>query len=249
MSRVGNHRVVGLPDAALFDVDGTLVDSMPRFFPSWNLAGEVHGGLSMTEAEFYAYGGWPLPDIVRDLHRKCTGRAASDDFVAEFLRTKKRIHREREAASGPPPAIAPAVAIARDWHARGVPVVAATSGLRDHVEAHLAAAGLADLFPSDRIVCAADLPPGRGKPRPDIFLRAAQLVEADPRRCVAYEDAEAGLEAAWRAGCEVVDVTDLPGYPLPEGLARAKEAQRAERVFCEAGFDWRRSGPAFCRIA
>ena len=41
------------------------------------------------------------------------------------------IHKEREAVAGPPPAIGPAVAIARDWRARGVPVVAATSGLRD----------------------------------------------------------------------------------------------------------------------
>ena len=48
-------------------VDGTLVDSMPRFFPSWSDAGAVHGGLVMTEDAFYGYAGWPLPDIVRDV--------------------------------------------------------------------------------------------------------------------------------------------------------------------------------------
>ena len=126
---------------------------------------------------------------------------------------------------------ASAAARARAHAAAGVPCVAATSGLREHVEAHLAAAGLGELFPSDRIICAADLPKGCGKPKPDIFLRAAALVGADPARCVAYEDAEAGLEAAWRAGCHVVDVTDYPGYPLPDGLAKAKVRQRAARAW------------------
>ena len=125
--------------------------------------------------------------------------------------------------------IACVAAIARAWAARGVPVVCATSGLRDHVEPHLAAAGLSDLFPSDKIVCAADLPKGRGKPLPDIFLRAAAVAGVDASHCVAYEDAEAGLKSAWAAGCAVVDVTGLPDYPLPEGLRAAKAAQVQRR--------------------
>ena len=224
---IGARRIES-PAAALFDVDGTLVDSMGRFFPSWNEAGADYG-LSMTEAEFYGYAGMPLPDIVEDLYRKCKGEAPPEGFVAEFLATKKAKHAAREAIDGPPPVIACVAAIARAWAARGVPVVCATSGLRDHVEPHLAAAGLGDLFPSDKIVCAADLPKGRGKPLPDIFLRAAAVAGVDASRCIAYEDAEAGLKSAWAAGCAVVDVTGLPDYPLPEGLRAAKAAQVAKR--------------------
>ena len=224
---IGTRRVES-PAAALFDVDGTLVDSMGRFFPSWNEAGADYG-LSMTEAEFYGYAGMPLPDIVEDLYRRCKGTEPPEGFVAEFLATKKAKHAAREAIDGPPPVIACVAAIARAWAARGVPVVCATSGLRDHVEPHLAAAGLGDLFPSDKIVCAADLPKGRGKPLPDIFLRAAAVAGVDASRCVAYEDAEAGLKSAWAAGCAVVDVTGLPDYPLPEGLRAAKAAQVAKR--------------------
>ena len=224
---IGTRRVE-TPAAALFDVDGTLVDSMGRFFPSWNEAGADYG-LSMTEAEFYGYAGMPLPDIVEDLYRRCKGTEPPDGFVAEFLATKKAKHAAREAITGPPPVIACVAAIARAWAARGVPVVCATSGLRDHVEPHLAAAGLSDLFPSDKIVCAADLPKGRGKPLPDIFLRAAAVAGVDASHCVAYEDAEAGLKSAWAAGCAVVDVTGLPDYPLPEGLRAAKAAQVQRR--------------------
>lgn len=224
---IGTRRIE-TPAAALFDVDGTLVDSMGRFFPSWNEAGADYG-LSMTEAEFYGYAGMPLPDIVEDLYRRCKGTEPPDGFVAEFLATKKAKHAAREAITGPPPVIACVAAIARAWAARGVPVVCATSGLRDHVEPHLAAAGLSDLFPSDKIVCAADLPKGRGKPLPDIFLRAAAVAGVDASHCVAYEDAEAGLKSAWAAGCAVVDVTGLPDYPLPEGLRAAKAAQVQRR--------------------
>ena len=224
---IGTRRVE-TPAAALFDVDGTLVDSMGRFFPSWNEAGADYG-LSMTEAEFYGYAGMPLPDIVEDLYRRCKGTEPPDGFVAEFLATKKAKHAAREAITGPPPVIACVAAIARAWAARGVPVVCATSGLRDHVEPHLAAAGLSDLFPSDKIVCAADLPKGRGKPLPDIFLRAAAVAGVDASHCVAFEDAEAGLKSAWAAGCAVVDVTGLPDYPLPEGLRAAKAAQVQRR--------------------
>ena len=184
---IGARRIES-PAAALFDVDGTLVDSMGRFFPSWNEAGADYG-LSMTEAEFYGYAGMPLPDIVEDLYRKCKGEAPPEGFVAEFLATKKAKHAAREAIDGPPPVIACVAAIARAWAARGVPVVCATSGLRDHVEPHLNAAGLGDLFPSDKIICAADLPKGRGKPLPDIFLRAAAVAGVDASRCIAYEDA------------------------------------------------------------
>ena len=216
------------PAAALFDVDGTLVDSMGRFFPSWNEAGKEYN-MSMTEAQFYGYAGMPLPDIVEDFYRTNKGEDPPVGFVEEFLAIKKRCHSIREARDGPPPLIECVGKIARAWAAQGVPVVCATSGLRDHVEPHLKAAGLSDLFPSDRIVCAADLPKGRGKPLPDIFLRAARVAGVDTANCIAYEDAEAGLRSAWAAGCCVIDVTGLPTYPLPAGLKAAKADQIKRR--------------------
>ena len=139
---------------------------MPRFFPSWNEAGSLHGGLVMTEDAFYNYAGWPLPDIARDLYKSHHGTDATDEWVAEFLATKKKVHAAREKTAGTPPPIDAVAAIARKWASRGVPVIAATSGLRDHVEHHLAEAGLGDLFPSDTAwltkVGVASTPRGRG---------------------------------------------------------------------------------------
>ena len=87
------------------------------------------------------------------------------------------------------------------------------------------------MFPHERIVCAQDLPPGRGKPAPDIFLEAARRIGVAPERCRAFEDGESGLQAAVAAGMQVLDVTELPEYPGGTGLKAAKAKQRAERTW------------------
>ena len=213
----------------LFDCDGTLIDTMPGFFPSWPVACEKMGLRAMDENEFYGFAGKPLPDIVGALHQSQKGCAPSAEFVQEFLKEKKVAHAAHEAKSGPPPPIACVVEIARAAVASGKPVALATSGLRDHVEAHLAHAGLADLFNDAKgnLVCAAEVP--NGKPAPDLFLEAAKRIGVDPARCRAYEDGESGLISAYRAGCHVIDVTQMDAYPMCDGLRRAKVKALAER--------------------
>merc|ERR1711971_234230 len=220
MAPVGNHVVKsGELQGALFDVDGTLLDTMPQFWPSWPEWGKLHG-LEITEDDFYSYAGWPMPDILRDIYERQKGCKVDETFCEQLLAEYKAIHERRMKELPHPPPIQPVVTAARAHVEAGVPIIAATSGLRDTVENHLKLAGLSELFPPERIICAADVGPGRGKPKPDIFLRAAEVIGADPKHCVAYEDAEAGFEAAWRAGCQVVDVRDLPGYPCSPALQR-----------------------------
>lgn len=43
---------------------------------------------------------------------------------------------------------------------------------------------------------------------------------------IAYEDATSGMESAWKAGCQVIDVRDYPGYPLPAGLKAVMEKEK-----------------------
>lgn len=247
MTTVGSHIVPsGELQGALFDVDGTLIDSMPQFWPSWPEWGKLHD-LVITEDDFYGYSGWPMPDILRDIYVRQKGHEVDHAFVDRLLKEYVLIHERRMKDLGPPAPIAATVAAARAHVAAGVAVVAATSGLRETVEAHLREVGLLDIFPPDRIVCAADLPPGRGKPKPDIFLRAAELIGADPARCIAYEDAEAGMEAAWRAGCHVIDVRDFEGYPCPAALRRAMEKERGSRSWLQG--DVEKTKPATNGVA
>jgi beta-phosphoglucomutase-like phosphatase (HAD superfamily) len=213
----------------VFDVDGTLLDTMPAFYPSWNIAGEKYG-VFLSEEDFYKSAGLPLDVIVRRLFLRCLGHEPDDATVDAFLKLKKETHLELEKAAGAPPAIACVVEIAREAEARGIPVAIATSGSKDDVERHLASNDLTDIFPvgSNRLVFGADVP-GRGKPAPDIYLEAARRLGVDPARCRAFEDGESGLRAAHAAGMHVVDVTAMDRYPAPEGLRRAKADAQAAR--------------------
>ncbi len=216
----------------LFDCDGTLLDSMPLFYHSWVTVCPQFG-LTMSENDFYGYAGMPLPDIVRDMHKKQLGADATDDFVKTFLTAKKKAHNLTEERLGHPAPIACVVQLAREAVAKGIPVCVATSGLRDHVEAHLSAAGLSDLFNATlgTIVCAADVP--KGKPAPDIFVEAARRIGVRPEDCRAFEDGESGLIAAFSAGCHVVDVTFMSDYPSCVGLREAKAATTASRTWLQ----------------
>lgn len=212
----------------LFDIDGTLVDTMPHFYPSWIVACEQHG-LTITEDEFYGFSGLPLPVIVAKLWQAQKGGDPPTGFIELFLKTKVDAHHEHEARVGPPPAIECIARLAREAEARGLPIAAATSGLREHVEVHLAHVGLDSLFSQSRgnLVFAADV--SRGKPAPDIFQEAARRIGVPPHRCRAFEDGEAGLLAAFRAGCHVIDVTWCEEYPIVEGLRKAKSVQEGSR--------------------
>ena len=81
----------------------------------------------------------------------------------------------------------------------------ATGGFRHICHKTLDALHLRDKFKA--IVCAEDVK--HGKPAPDIFLEAAHRLGVDPALCVAFEDANLGVQAAMAAGMTVVDVRKL----------------------------------------
>ena len=78
------------------------------------------------------------------------------------------------------------------------------------VKESLTVIGVDDWF--EAIVGADDVV--HGKPAPDVFLKAAEMIGVPPEACLVYEDGDLGIEAARRAGMEVIDVR--PWY-LPRG--------------------------------
>jgi HAD superfamily hydrolase (TIGR01509 family) len=100
--------------------------------------------------------------------------------------------------------IPPILEVARQ-HRGAMKMAVASGGFRDIILAQLEQVGCADWF--DAIVTAEDTE--RHKPEPDVFLEAARRLHVRPEHCRVYEDADLGIEAARRAGMEVVDVRTI----------------------------------------
>lgn len=181
---------------AIFDLDGTLADTMPVHFRAWQDMGARHGVVFPID-RFYSLGGVPTVTIARLL-------VAEQGLAVD----PARLASEKEAAFlarfdeiGP---IAPVVALARR-HAADAPVAVATGSRREVAERTLATIGLRDLF--EVVVAAEDT--ARHKPDPDVFLEAARRLGAAPADCAVYEDTDLGLEAARRAGMTPIDVRTI----------------------------------------
>ncbi len=182
--------------AAIWDLDGTMVDSTDDHFHAWRQALGPRG-FSLTRERFAAVFGRRPDEIVRAL----LGEALSRDEVHKLVDDKWQAYRERVGRRGVE--LLPGV---RDWVERlagaGWGQAVASDGARWNIERVLAATGLARFF--EVVVCGQDVP--HGKPDPAIFLAAAVQLEAPPWRSVVVEDAPAGIEAARRAGMHVVGV-------------------------------------------
>ncbi len=181
----------------IFDLDGTLIDSMPVHYRAWDLAMRKAGVPGpLDEDLFYSLGGVPTVGVA-DLMAKHYGLTIDAEAVAH---EKEHLYLEclREVKM-----IEPVVAFARDV-AKRAPVAIATGGAPLIAHPALEATGLDALF--EIVVTPEDVAPGRGKPEPDMFLEAARRMGVAPAQCVVFEDAEPGVRAAVAAGMDVVRV-------------------------------------------
>lgn len=183
--------------AFLFDLDGTLVDSM------WIW--------KSIDVEYLGRFGLELPD---DLQSSIEGMSFSEtaqyfkerfaipDSLEEMKADWNRMAWEKYLQEVP---LKPGV---RDflvyYRARGVKMAVATSNSRELAEAVIAVHGLTDIF--DAVVTGCDV--AHGKPSPDIYLEAAAKLGVLPGECLVFEDIVAGIQAGRNAGMEVAAVED-----------------------------------------
>lgn len=192
---------------AIFDWDGVIVDSSSHHERSWERLAEEER-LPLPAGHFQRGFGMKNEEIIPDL----LGWTRDAAEARRLSLRKEEIFRELVRAAGirPLPGVAEWL---RRLDAAGIPRIVASSTQRANIETILAILGLegfAGIVSADDVL--------RGKPDPGIFLLAARRLDADPARCVVFEDAPVGIEAALAAGMRVVAVTTT--HPAPR-LARA----------------------------
>lgn len=177
----------------IFDLDGTLADTMPAHYEAW-MAICAKYGLELSEDRFYELGGMPTKNlaelVVGESGRELDIGAVAREKEDRFLKSLHTIRR-----------LEPVVDIAAQFRGK-LPMAVATGAIRPVCDRVLEQIDLAGWF--DVRITSEDI--RRPKPAPDIFLATAEKLNIQPALCQVYEDADAGLQAARRAGMRCVDI-------------------------------------------
>lgn len=177
----------------IFDIDGTLADTMPAHFRAWQLVAERYG-FEYPESLFYQLSGMPTGDIISYINEH-QGKNLNPD---EVVRAKNEAYL---GVNGEISVIRPVFKIVEEYFGK-LPMALGTGEYRKIALVNLKITGLDRYF--DKIVTADDVT--CSKPDPETFLKCAELIKVPPEFCQVFEDGGAGLEAARRAGMIVTDV-------------------------------------------
>lgn len=188
--------------AVIFDMDGLMIDSERVTFECYQ---EVLKDMDLTMDEtfyktllgkpvkgiqqrFYdVYGNdFPIEDVMKKVHAKMAER-----FEKEGVPVKKGL-----------------VSLLQYLKENSYQTIVATSSNRNRVDTILEQAGITDFF--DDSICGDEVT--KGKPNPEIFLKACQKLGVSADEAIVLEDSEAGIQASYDAGIRVICVPDMK-YP------------------------------------
>jgi beta-phosphoglucomutase len=182
--------------ALLFDLDGTLIDSMPAHEQAWVIWHQRHNFAMDAVGFFASTAGRTNDEILRTM---LPARTAAEYLAWED--EKESLYRELASHS------LALIAGAHDYlvaaRAAGFSLAICTASTPKNMALAF------DKFGLDAMVDTVTSPSDglRGKPHPDIFLEAARRLKIPPEHCVVFEDAPLGVEAARRAGMPAVALT------------------------------------------
>lgn len=181
--------------AAIWDVDGTLVDTAELHFQAWQ---EIcrEQGRDFTRDDFAATFGQRNPEIIRKLF----GERFNAEEIAALGDRKEILYRK--AAENGVDLLRGARRLVEDLHTAGFAQAIGSSAPQANLELILRLTGIARFFAT--MVGSEDTE--RGKPDPQVFLVAANRIGVAPERCVVFEDAVAGVQAARAGGMKCVAV-------------------------------------------
>lgn len=179
----------------IFDLDGTLADTMPYHFKGWKIACSKYGA-DLDTAFLRKHTGSPGWIIASEIIEKCglNGSVSAEEIMNEKLDQFYKIQHMVKP-------IEPVAGLVRKYYGK-LPMAVGTGGHREAVERTLKITNLRKYF--DIIVTANDVT--NFKPHPETFLKCAELMHLEPSVIEVFEDGDLGIEAAMRAGMVVTDV-------------------------------------------
>jgi beta-phosphoglucomutase family hydrolase len=177
----------------IFDVDGTLVDTMPTHFKTWQELAQTYG-FHYPKELFFKYAGMSTYKIVELINREQGFHLNPEELTKVKNQAYLKLVSQLEL-------IQPVFEIVTQYHGK-LPMALGTGECREVAMVNIKAAGLDRYF--EIIVTSDDVT--HNKPDPETFLKCARLMNVPPEACQVFEDGELGLEAARRAEMIATDV-------------------------------------------
>lgn len=182
--------------AAIFDMDGVLVDSIRPHYESTKATCDTRG-FPLTEESFNNLFGRTFDDFAKAI----AGDSLSPAAIKAWYWEKEALYRELIEEDFP--AMDGAEELLQALAAAGYRLAIGSSGPRENVECVVRNLPGGHLF--QQTVCGDEVK--AGKPAPDVFLKAAEKLQVRPENCIVIEDSIHGLRAAKTAGMVGVGLT------------------------------------------
>ncbi|MBI5825264.1 MAG: HAD family phosphatase [Chloroflexi bacterium] len=185
--------------ALLFDFDGLILDTETPEVLVWQSIYREHGFKLPVDEWEKTIGGYGISNFDAAEHLSLLSQGRLDPATMRI-----RYRRESDLlihASDIMPGVTRLIEQARE---QGIQAAIGSSSPHSWVDAHAKRLGIFHYF--KHIICQDDVPPGRTKPNPDIYLKALDMLKVQNTEAVVFEDSLNGVEAARRAGIFVVAV-------------------------------------------
>lgn len=184
----------------IFDFNGTLFWDSEIQENAWKTFGKKIVGRDITDEEFKTYfHGRTNKDTLEYL----TGKELTKEEVDELAQQKESIYRELCKSNPEKFKLAPGVKEYLNYlKEKKVPITIATASEINNVKFFINELGLERWFNIEKIIY--DDGTFKGKPAPDIYLKAAEKIGIKPQNCIVFEDAISGVKAAKSAGISTI---------------------------------------------
>ncbi len=186
-------------EALIFDLDGTLADTMPLHLASWVKVGETFN-VDITEELIEKNSGTPTIQLVE----KFNSEFSWDLNPAKVRVEKQKIFDELKKKQGKIKPLTKIYEVAKRMKGK-MPMSVGTGSSRHNAENSLSDLGMSDWWVT--VITGTD--GVKGKPSPDIFLACAEAMNTPPEKCLVFEDGTAGIKAAIAAGMSYINVNLL----------------------------------------
>lgn len=177
----------------IFDIDGTMIDSMKIHLKAWHKIFEKYGcHLTMKEVGEKTYG------INSEIVKRTLGNHLSDEEVEKISNEKEELFRnsfdpENDVVKG-------FIHFIDELKNLNVPLVIGSAAPPENVNFFMEKLGIGHYFKG--FVHEDDVK--KGKPSPEVFIKAAAIIDVPIRECVVFEDSPTGAEASYNAGSKTI---------------------------------------------